>query len=63
MGRHTITDDEGNPRHDSEGNELIWSDQDGDSRDHQTVYRDTPYGAKEVPDKHYDPDEGEFHKK
>jgi len=63
MGRHSIKDDEGNPVRGPEGGETFWSDRDGDSRGHQTVYEKTDHGSKEVPGTHYDPDKDEFHDK
>jgi len=56
MARHPIYDD-------GEDTGLIWSDRDGDwdPDDHQTVYRETPCGTKEVKDLHYSPKTGKFH--
>jgi len=66
MSKHYIHDSEtGKPLRDANGNKVYWSDSDGDwsPENHQTVYRETPDGNREVKDVHYDPEHGKFHSK
>jgi hypothetical protein len=62
MSRHTIRDEDGNIERGPGGGDKFYSDKDGDSKGHQTVYEKTEHGSKELPE-HYDPGSGEFHKK